>query len=175
MSKQPEISPDSMILGESRDRIILQGRDSFQQVSEEMLRQAKHYLDIFTYDLDKPIYDQSGFVDAAKRLAIECRGIGVRILIQDSERAQREGHRLIDLARRLTSKMEIRRPHADYIDHPENFMIVDRIGYIRRRVAERYEGDANFCHPLESKLLTEFYTEVWERSEPDSSLRRLYL
>lgn len=175
MNQQTMHDIEALVLGASRERLLLQGREQFRRASEQMAQQAKYYLDIFTCDLDKPLYDQAGFLDAVKRLAIECRGIGIRILLQDSERVRREGHRIIDLARRLTSKMEIRRPHADYIDHPENFLIADRVGYIRRRVAERYEGEVNFCHPLESKLLTEFFTEVWERSEPDSSLRRLYL
>lgn len=175
MNSSTEITIDSLVLGESRERMILHGREPFRQASESIVQQAKFHLDIFTFDLDKPIYDQARFLDAVKRLAIECRGIGIRILLQDSERARQEGHRLIDLSRRLTSKIEIRRPHADYIDHPENFIIADRIGYIRRRAAGRYEGEANFCHPIKSRLLTDFFTEVWERSEQESSLRRLYL
>lgn len=175
MSSATENTIDSLVLGESRERVILQGRDPFRQASENIARQARYHLDIFTFDLDKTIYDQTRFLDAVKRLAIKCRGIGIRILLQESERACQEGHRLIDLSRRLTSKIEIRRPHADYIDHPENFIIADHIGYIRRRVAGRYEGEANFCHPIESRLLTDFFTAVWERSEQESSLRRLYL
>jgi hypothetical protein len=175
MNDQTKRDIESLVLGASGERMRLRGRAQFSEASEQMAQQAKYYLDIFTYDLDKPLYDQIGFLEAVKRLAIECRGTGIRILLQDSERVRREGHRLIDLARRLTSKIEIRRSHDDYIDHPENFLIADRVGYIRRRVAERYEGEVNFCDPLESKLLTEFFTEVWERSEQDSSLRRLYI
>ncbi|WP_428606205.1 acyltransferase [Sedimenticola sp.] len=175
MNQRTDNAIESQILGESRERIILQGRAQFMQACESMAEQAQHQLDLFTYDLDKPLYDQNGFLDALKHLAIASRGICVRVLLQDSERARREGHRLVDLSRRLTSKIEIRRPHPDYIDHPENFIIADRMGYIRRRVAERYEGEAYFYHPIEAKLLTEFFNEVWERSEQDSTLRRLYL
>ncbi len=175
MNKPTDMEIESLVLGESRERIILQGRDLFRQATESMARQAAHSLDIFTFDLDSPLYDQHGFLEAVKRLAIACRGVAIRILLQESDRARQEGHRLVDLSRRLTSKIEIRRPHADYIDHPENFIIADRIGYIRRRVAERYEGEANFCHPIQAKLLTDFFTRVWERSEQESSLRRLYI
>jgi len=175
MSQPTNTTIETLVLGESRERMILQGREPLQQASESIAQQAKYCLDIFTHDLDKPVYDQAGFLDAVKRLALQCRGIGIRVLLQDSERARREGHRLIDLSRRLTSRMEIRRPHADYIDHPENFIIADRIGYIRRRAVGRHQGEAIFCHPIESKLLTNFFSEVWERSEQESSLRRLYI
>ena len=166
---------EQQILGESGERLILHQRNDFLEAVEQMARQANRSIDIFTYDLDKPIYDQAGFLEAAKQLALGTPGIAVRILLQQSEKVQKEGHRLIDLARRLTSRIEIRRPHPDYIDHPENFMIVDRKGYVRRSQPDRYEGEANFCQPLEAKLLGEFFTEVWDRSEVDSTLRRLYL
>lgn len=175
MSQPEQTRIAELVLAESRERIPLQGREAFRQASERIACQTRHHLDILTYDLDKPVYDQAGFLEAVKRLALACRGIGIRILLQDSERARREGHRLVDLSRRLTSKMEIRRPHADYIDHPENFIIADRIGYIRRRVTGRYQGEADFYQPIEAKLLTDFFDEVWERSEQESSLRGLYL
>lgn len=162
-------------LGENRERLILHQRSDFQQVTEKMAREARRSIDIFTFDLDKPIYDRPGFLDAAKQLALHTPKIAIRVLLQQSEKVEKEGHRLVDLARRLTSRIEIRRPHPDYIDHPENFMIVDRIGYLRRSLAERYEGEANFCQPMESRLLSEFFTEVWDRSQVESALRRLYL
>lgn len=175
MSQSEPTGIETLLLAESRERIPLQGRDPFRQASERMVRQARRTLDIFTYDLDKPVFDQEGFLEAVKQLALACRGIGIRILLQDSERARREGHRLVDLSRRVTSKMEIRRPHEDYIDHPENFIVVDRIGYIKRRISGIYEGEANFCHPMQARLLTDFFSEVWERSEQESNLRRLHL
>ncbi|MCW8891595.1 MAG: acyltransferase, partial [Sedimenticola sp.] len=149
---------DRQRLGETSERWVLQGRTAFQQASTLMAQQSTYRIDIFTYDLDKPLYDQIAFIDAIKALALHQRGISTRILIQNSQTVQSEGHRLIELARRLTSKIEIKRPHADYIDHAENFMIVDKTGYIRRKTADRYEGEANFSDRLGSKLLTEFFT-----------------
>lgn len=166
---------EQQILGENRERLVLHQRSDFRQAVQQMASQASRSMDIFTYDLDKPVYDQPGFLEAAKQLALRTPGVAIRILLQRSEKVQKEGHRLIDLARRVTSRIEIRRPHPDYIDHPENFLIVDRMGYVRRSQPERYEGEANFCDPLESKLLSEFFTDVWDRSEVESSLRRLYL
>jgi hypothetical protein len=163
------------ILGQHSERLLLQGRAQFQYASLQMAQQASHRIDIFTYDLDKPLYDQADFIEALKTLAIRQRGIAIRVLIQNSEKVQREGHRLLELARRLTSKIEIRRPHTDFLEHTENFIIIDKTGYIRRKQADRYEGEANFCDRLEAKLLSEFFSDVWERSESESALRRLYL
>ena len=99
----------------------------------------------------------------------------IRILLQDNIRVQREGHRLVEMVRHLPSRIELRRPHADYIDHAENFLVVDGVGYIQRELYSRYEGVADFYAPLISQRLEDFFTEVWERSEPDTDLRRLSL
>lgn len=175
MNSDQERLIESLQLGESKETVVLHGRALFRLATERMADQARRRIDIFSYDLDKPLYDQVGFLEAAKRLAIHTPGVAIRILLQNSEPVQKEGHRILALARRLTSKIEIKRPHPDDIDHPENFMIVDSIGVIRRKISERYEGEVNFCQPLEAKLLTEFFTQVWDRSEPESALRRLYL
>lgn len=175
MNNEQSMQISAHILGENSDRLHLEGRSQFQQACEHMAQQASYHIDIFSYDLDKPLYDQVGFIDAIKTLSLHQRGLSVRILIQNSDTVQREGHRLLELARRLTSKIEIKRPHEDYIDHAENFMIADKIGYIRRKTTDRYEGEANFCDRLGSKLLYEFFSTIWERSEPESMLRRLYI
>ena len=77
--------------------------------------------------------------------------------------------------RQLPSRIELRRPHPDYVDHSENFLVVDRIGYIQRELYTRYEGTTDFYAPLEAQRLEDFFSDVWERSEPDSELRRLSL
>lgn len=175
MGNEKKSAITNSILGQHSERLLLQDRNQFQYASLHMAQQAAHHIDIFTYDLDKPLYDQAEFIEALKLLAIHQRGIAIRVLIQNSEKIQREGHRLLELARRLTSKIKIGRPHTDFLDHAENFMVIDKTGYIRRKQADRYEGEANFCDRLEARILSEFFSDVWERSEPESALRRLYL
>lgn len=140
-----------------------------------LAEQAHRTLRIFSYDLDASLFDQQLFIDAVKQLALRGRSSHIQILLQNNERVQKEGHRLVELARKLTSKIEIRHPHSDYIDTTENFIIADTTGYIRRRMHSRYEGEMNFNDPLVTKHLADHFSTIWERSEPDSSLRRLYL
>jgi hypothetical protein len=128
---------------------------------------------IFSHDLEPQIYNQTPFLDAVKELAIGSRQGSIRILLQDNEKVQREGHRLVHLWRRLTSKIEIRRPHRDYMDHPESFLVVDQTGYLRHRTYTGYEAIVDFNSRLEAGKLAGFFDEVWEQSEPDSELRGL--
>jgi len=170
-----DLQLETFKLGEEGGRIRVEGRLECQQVVQKLASEARLHLEIFTYDLDAPLYDDLIFLGEVKRLARSSRNLCLRILLQNNEKVQREGHRLIDLARRITSKIEIRKPHPDYIDHLESFIIADTQGFLRRPVGQRYDGEANFKDLLKAREMMQFYNEIWESSEPDSDLRRLYL
>lgn len=169
-----EIIPQQ-VLGEGGRRIILQTVEENRLAAVHMVEQAKRLLDIFTYDMDAPVYNQQPFLDAIKHLATRSRESRIRILLQNNERVQKQGHRLIELARRLPSVISIRHPQKDYEDIPENFLIVDQTGFIHRDLYSQYDAEAEFNDRLVAGKLVDFFSEVWERSEPDIELRRLSL
>ncbi|MES9873375.1 MAG: acyltransferase [Candidatus Sedimenticola sp. 6PFRAG7] len=163
------------VLGESSNRIILQSVEENRLATDHMVNQAKRHLDIFTYDFDAPIYNQQAFIDRVKQLATRSRESRVRILLQDNEKVQKQGHRFIELARRLPSVISIRRPHKDYRDLTENFLIVDETGFIHRDLYTQYDAEVEFNDRLVASKLSGFFNEIWEYSEPDIELRRLSL
>lgn len=162
-------------LGQSPGRILLEDKISFQLTSQRMTEQAARQMEIFSYDLDAPLYDQIPFLQALKSLVLQSRFSRLRILLQNNERVRKQGHRLLELSRRLPSRIEIRRPHPEHIDHLENFLVIDRTGYVRRPIHNRYEGEADFGAPSEAVKLSDFFADIWECSEPDNQLRLLHL
>ena len=159
------------VLGKRAGIIPLRDAEEFLRISRLMADQATRQLDIFTYDLDSRVYDKKTFLKAVKALALSTGNARIRILLQNNERVQKEGHRLVDLARKLPSRIEIRRHNPEYIDHGENFMVVDATGYVRRRQHNRYEGEADFNDRRKAESYRDLFSAVWECSEPDSELR----
>lgn len=162
-------------LGQTPGRLVLEDRIAFLLTSQRMAEQATRQMEIFSYDLDAPLYDQIPFLQSMKSLALHSQFSRLRILLQNNERVRLRGHRLLELSRRLPSRIEIRRPHPDHIDHPENFLVIDRTGYVRRPIHSRYQGEADFNAPAKAVKLSDFFAQVWECSEPDSQLRLLDL
>jgi len=160
-------------LGETKARTALHNRDEYRMASQTLAEQARRQLDIFTFDLDSPLYDQPAFIEAVKQLALRSRASRIRILLQDNLKVQQNGHRLLQLARRVPSRIEIRRPHIDYEEYPENFLIADKVGYIHRQQFSEYRGGMAFNDPLWAGRLTELFGRIWELSEQDSDLRQL--
>ncbi len=166
---------DDAILGKSSGKIHLDSANECRQAALNLASQSTKSIYIFSHDLEPQIYNQQPFLDAMRNFIIRSQHSHIKILLHDNERAQREGHRLIQLWRQLTSKIELRRTHPDYITNPECFLLADNTGYLHRKFSTDYEATVAFYSRLEAKRLSNFFNEVWEQSEPDSELRDLHI
>jgi hypothetical protein len=164
-----------LLLGISDMEIELNSRDETRHATELMVQQCRDSLEIFTRDLDAPLYDQEAFLQALGAMCLRNRKARVRILVQDPSTPVKRNHRLIELSRRLSSSIELRRPHPDYSHLNEAFLVADRCGLIQRSLADRYEGSANFYDPIEAQRKLDLFIEVWERSESHPEFRRLHI
>ena len=145
------------------------------RLSVAMAAGARRQMDIVSRSLDPMIYDTEEFADAVKRLVL-AKGSRVRILLLDPESLfARGGHRLVELAMRVSSHMEIRRVGAEQAGFNEAMLIADRVGVIHRKYSDRHEGTANFHARLWAARLSESFELLWQNSESDPHFRRLML
>lgn len=162
-------------LGQTGDLFHLHNPEEHLIHAAAMTRQAKRDLSIFTLDLDPQVFDQPAFLDAFKTLALRSRYTRIRILLQENTLVLQRGHRLIELAQRLPSVIEIRKPNEDYIDHPEGFVLVDDCGYMHRKSVESYVGIACYHNRHRVNRLMALFDDAWENGTPDRELARLHL
>ena len=160
-------------LGDSDQRIKLEYREENRAAALALASQARRTIEIFSWDLEPDIYDDPPFIEAIKQLALTHRKALIRILVQDSNKAVKLGHRLPYLAQHVPSKIQIRKPSTEYRDYRQSFLIADGIGIIRRPLHERFDGELNFKDPSNAKEQLSFFNRVWESAEPDPYLKRL--
>jgi predicted GNAT family N-acyltransferase len=172
---EPEIDLDLPKLGESDDLFHLHNEEDHLIHAAGMLRQAKRDLALFTHDLDPAVYDQPPFLEAFKALALRSRHSRLRILLQDNTLVQQQGHRLLELAQRLPSVIEIRRPNEEQLEYPENFLLADDCGYLHKRSLEDYSGIACYHNRHRVNRLLAVFDEAWKQGIPDRELARLHL
>lgn len=161
-------------LGETFESVALGSSEDQRCAAVALAAQARRSVDIFSRDLDKKIYDDRAFLEALQNLAVKHHGL-IRILVKDSSKAVKYGHRLIPLGQRLTSFIEIRKVAEDFKEYNEAFLIADETGYAHRRHADRFEGVARFNAAKEVRDFLVYFNEVWKSSAPDSDLQRMYL
>ena len=169
------ISLDDYILGESDESIRLDSSEDCSEAVLALTQQANRTLDIFTHSLDRRIYNSQALYAAALKLATRSRYSQIRIIIKDSTDAVKRGSRLVELSHRLSSRVQFRKPPMEYRDFSEEFVIVDEIGLLHRRLANRYDADLSFYEPKKSRQLDKFFDECWEKSAADTNLRQLHL
>ena len=162
-------------LGNTDTKIVLDTSEDNRIAALALAQQAQRSIRIFTRDLETLVYNTQDFIEAVTRLATFGQYSLIHILIQDSTHVVKNGHRLVELAYRLSSKIKLRKPCYEYRNYNEAFLVADEDGLIHRRLADRYEGTASFHNPMEARNLAKFFDEVWEKSEPDPELRRLHL
>lgn len=162
-------------LGENSELIKLDTAEDNRSVALALARQATRTLLLFTSDLDPPTYDTPEFAEAVAHFISSGPHAQVMILIQDSTRLIREGHRLLGLAQRFSSKIAIRKTLKEYAGVKHAFLVADDVGYLSRPKHTDYHGIALFRDRAKARDMANFFKEVWERSQPDPLLRRLSL
>lgn len=147
-----------------------------QQFTDALAAQARHRLWIYSRDLDPLLYDREPFLEHVRRLLTGAAQAEVRVLVHDPAVAVRDGHRLLALAQRLSSRCHLRTPVVDEDrQYAAAFLLDDRGGYLFRPIGSRFEGEGNAHRPGRHRALLSYFEQVWERSEPSPELRRLAL
>ncbi|MET0065610.1 MAG: GNAT family N-acetyltransferase [Candidatus Thiodiazotropha sp.] len=162
-------------LAETNERVSLERIEDHQIHTTRLIRQARRNLCFLSYDLEPAVYEQPACLDALKTLALRSRYSRIRILLQDNRRVLQQGHRLVDLAQRLTSTIEIRKPAQEHIDMEENFLYVDDCGYLQRPQRSHLAATVDYNDRVRVNRLAERFDEVWAAATPDRELARLHL
>lgn len=140
-----------------------------------LLAAARHEVCIYTRDLEPALYEDPAVLESIRQVALSGRGASVRVLLQDTTRVVRDGHRLLDLSQRLSSVVHIRRPTDEDQQFTGAYALTDRGGYLYRNFGDRFEADGDLCYPPRRDELKRKFDEVWERAEVPVELRRLGL
>ncbi len=148
-----------------------QNRDA----SIALVDQARYTLDIVSRELDHKLYDNDDFYNTVKQLATSNPKAKIRILIQSSDKAVKQGHRLIEIARKLSSFITIHLQGRRFKEFNEAWLIVDSKAWIRRAHADKYSADVDYSAARQLREIEKTFTSMWNESVDDPNLRRLSL
>lgn len=140
-----------------------------------LLQQASRTLCLYSPDLEPWLYHHSSIQQACMQFLLGNRNSRLRVLVRDSSRAVRDGHRLIALSRKLSSQVQIRRCHPDYPIPEESFLLADDQGMLVRPEAQRFAGYAKYRDPGRVRQLQRLFDQTWDTSVTDPDLRSFLL
>lgn len=162
-------------LGESETLLKLDSLEDFHRAQLQLLRQVRRELFIVTPDFEPDRYNDTGFSEALSAFVRRNRHADARILLGDPAIALRWGHRVVNLSRRLTTRLRIRQLHeADY-DPEQAWMVADGIGLLRRDSTDGFKGMLSAKSIPHAQRASSRFIELWERSREIPDFRHLAL
>jgi hypothetical protein len=117
------------------------------------------------------LYDQDSFLEPVKRLVLARGHARLRVLISDPARVSREGNRFMQMARRLTSFIELRNVPPEYRNNPVAFIVADDRAIVYRQNSARWEGIAEYDDQAVVRSHLAYFDEVWVVSLIQPELR----
>lgn len=147
----------------------------FAELTITLCNSASRYLYILSPNLDPAAFDSEELAHALSALARAGSQTAVRILVNDARALSSGGHRLLTLARRIPSSVEIR----TLADHPDwnhqTVVIRDRDGVLYKPSGLGHEGFYEPSSRASTQKHLELFEELWRLAEQDSELRNLSL
>ena len=162
MQNRPEVTAQ---------RRILSTLDEYRAAVAEIATRANRTLSIYTPDLEPQLYDQDMFLEPLKRLVLARSHARLRVLISDPARAVREGNRFMQMARRLTSYIDLRNVAPEYRSNPCAFIVADDKSIVYRQQCSRWDGIVELDDAQIVRRYLAYFDEVWAGSQIQPELR----
>ena len=143
----------------------------FDELAVRLCDSARRHICILSPRLDHRVFDQADLVYALSGLARRGPQSEIRILVANPEPIIQRGHRLLELARRLPSVLQLHK----LAEHPswrgETLVLRDNDGALVKPL----ETDQQAFYEPDSRArcsqYSELFNELWRRSSPDINFR----
>lgn len=140
-----------------------------------LLLQARQNLCLYSPDLEAWLYSHRSVQQACTQFLLASPKNRLRILVRDVGKPVRQGHRLLNLARRITSNLHIRRINPDHPADECAYLLADDRGLLLREQPEQYAGYALYNDPGRVRQRQAQFDQAWDLSLLDPDLRSFLL
>ncbi|WP_373388023.1 histone acetyltransferase HPA2 [Pseudomonas alcaligenes] len=167
--------PAPFVLGSHVDLERFSRPEQAQAHALALLLQARQNLCLYSPDLEAWLYSHSSVQQACTQFLLASPKNRLRILVRDVGKPVRQGHRLLNLARRITSNLHIRRINPDHPADECAYLLADDRGLLLREQPEQYAGYALYNDPGRVRQRQAQFDQAWDLSLLDPDLRSFLL
>lgn len=167
--------PRPLQLGADTQSWLFDNESNLFDLMDSIVGQTGQRLWLYDRTLDHDLYDRQRFRELVPALARRHRLSEIRLLIHNDQPLVKRRHKLVELMRRLPSRMELRLVNADHPYEDTPFMLADRQGVVFRHDFTRPSGFAGFADSGRVKLLSEKFQRMWDAGRSSLELRELPL
>lgn len=150
-------------------------RDQAVSLTEQLVESARQEICFFGPNIDPVLFDNESVIRKLSDFSRRSQRTRLRLVVHDTQRNVIDSHRLLPLAQKLTSHIQIHLSHQKYQDQRSLFIVVDQQSYLYCPNSERYQGRAELQPCGYARELQKQFDKFWNQSRPDTNSRRLHL
>ncbi|MES2491632.1 MAG: hypothetical protein V4607_17750 [Pseudomonadota bacterium] len=154
---------------------VVSGQAEFLLRASALVASAKIEIALFSQGLDRRTYSSEDFIAPLQTFLLSHQRARLRVLVPTPSAAMRTGHRLIELGRRLSSRIEFREllPERQLIR--KEFLIIDESALLLRDSPDQLEARFYAHAPLLARDQKREFDTWWQESPPAAEFRDLKL
>ncbi len=136
---------------------------------------AQKKIQLYTHNLDPRVLNNRTIEKQCLEFIRISRFVRIEILIKDEAYLNGLDHRLVSLAQKYTSFINIKIIPKDFHENHFAFYLFDGRSVIYRRVADRFEAEIHQVPSGQLKRHSKYFDEIWQQASPAIHLRALGL
>jgi len=152
---------------------LLVGVDAHLDALLKLITRAHLQLRVLSQELDHRLWNDPGVVELLRGFALHSPRAELRILINRPRVAVQRCPRLVELARRLSSRIKVRELAEDRRHLAEEFAIADEYAVLHKKRHDELETWWYPHAPLEARQQRRRFEAWWEEAVPARELAQL--
>lgn len=162
---------------ESQEPVVelASGQAEFLLRATQIVASAKIEITLFSQGLDRRTYSNEDFIAPLQSFLLSHQRARLRVLVHTPALAMRTGHRLIELGRRLSSRIEFRELLPERKLIRKEFLIADEASLLIRESDDQLEARYYPHAPLLARDQKREFDTWWQESPPAAEFRDLKL
>lgn len=145
---------------------VISGLAAYCERVIALVSSARMELALFTHGMDSRIYGSDDFVQAVRGFALQHRRARLRVLVHSPVLAMRGAHRLVELGRVLSSRIEFRQLGEERRTLAEEYLIADERGLVYKRTHDALQSKYFAYSPMDARQQLRSFNTLWDESLP---------
>ena len=155
--------------------LMISRLEDLKLATVDLFRSSRRSIQIYSSSLDKRILSNRDIEQAVIKLLRSNRNAKIQCLIFDEKELQGHDHRIVNLAQRFTSFIEIKVIPDEYKGTISGYYLSDKKEMVYRTNREKFDARIFKLPQQEVIDKTKHFDALWQQSRPASFLRALHI
>lgn len=159
--------------GEPPERVHTNTRDDLREAIGKLLGHAHRQIAIFAPVMDGYYFNTVHVTQTLARFAAGHHRNLARVLVENDRQVLRDNERIIELIRRFSDFIKMRRVGENHVGLTEMFIIADSSGYLHQPDLTKADSLLDFSDRYKRSQLSRKFEQIWDASEPITGIHPL--